>query len=104
MTHKDEAESGGWELVMPFVACQSQGGLYEDRAFVAGFQAGQVDRALAAIAAVEGEGLMVTVPGGIVKQLDLIAMRYGYHMIEKAPYEDGAWVTWSCRRSFDGVV
>lgn len=103
----DKAEANGWSLVLPFVACRSQGGPYEDDAFVAGFQTGQVDRALAAIAAVGGDGLTAMVREDLGPQLDLIAMRYGFHHVETvAEFADehgvavpsGGWMTWTCSR------
>lgn len=67
-------DEGGYELVMPFVSCISQGGPYEDEAFVAGFQVGGVDALLAAG--------MTPPPGqpyyrSLLPQLDLVAMRHG---------------------------
>ena len=35
-----------FEPVMPFIVCQSQGGPYEDEAYVAGWEAAQLDREL----------------------------------------------------------
>lgn len=89
---------GGWDLVLPFVVCESHGGPYEDQSFVAGFQAGQIYRSLAAIAAVEGNGLTAMVRADLAPQLDLIAMRFGFHRIDREEHE-GGWMTWTCRRS-----
>lgn len=73
------AEPDGVEyaLVMPFVVCQSVGGPYDDDAFVAGYQAGQIDAALKAGTAGD---LSLTVRTDLLPQLDLIAMRHGYIM------------------------
>ena len=104
----DQPESGGWGLVLPFVVCRSQGGPYDDDSFVAGFQAGQVYRALAAIAAVEGDGLTATVRADLGKQLDLIAMHHGFQYIEHdetfrdergMPILAEGWMTWRCSRT-----
>lgn len=93
----DQPETDGWGLVMPFVACRSHGGPYDDDAFVAGFQVGQINRALAAIAALEGDGLTAMVRADLAAQLDLIAMQHGFPHVERTEH-DGHWMTWTCRR------
>jgi hypothetical protein len=78
----------GWGLLMPFVVCESAGGRYDDEAFVAGYQAGQIDQALEVAAAVNATHLAAPlVHAGLVEQLDLIAMRHGYGTVadETAP-------------------
>lgn len=67
-----------YALVMPFVVCQSHGGPYEDQAFVAGYQAGQIDRALRAAAAIGATQLRATVYAALVPQLELIGMNHGF--------------------------
>jgi hypothetical protein len=74
----DQPEDDGWHLAVPFVVCQSQGGPYDDEAFVAGFQAGQISRSLAAAKAIGADRLRLTVRTDLVKQLDLIAMDAGF--------------------------
>ncbi len=74
MTDPTEPEYG---LVMPFVACEDQGGPYEAGAFVAGYEAGTTDLTLKVIAPMGGS-FDRWVPPGLVPQLDLIAMRHGY--------------------------
>lgn len=71
----DESESG-YGLVMPFVVCQTQGGPYEDGAFVAGAWFGRLDSLLE-----EGSREVIVdiaVPSPLVPQLDLLAMKHGY--------------------------
>lgn len=67
----------GPRMVMPFVACESTGGPYDDLAFCAGYSCGMVDVMLST-------GTFVlyrdTVRADVVSQLDLIAMRHGYLM------------------------
>lgn len=95
MTTEDEMSDGehAMELVMPFTCVTSVGGPYDDRAFAAGFQAGQIDRSLAAIAAVEGQGMYdITVRTDLAPQLDLIAMRHGFTTDAE---QDAAWPEWS---------
>jgi hypothetical protein len=60
------------------VVCQSNGGPYEDEAFVAGFQAGEISQALRAAKAAGAFRLVRTVRTDVVKQLDLIAMDAGF--------------------------
>jgi hypothetical protein len=73
------------------------GGAYEDVSFVAGFTAGQINQALAAIAAAEGDGYTATVPADLLPQLDLIAMRHGFHHVEIRDAGDG-WAFWRANR------
>jgi hypothetical protein len=75
---QDCPEDDGWHLAVPFVVCQSQGGPYDDEAFVAGFQAGQISQALAAAKTAGADRLIRTVRMDLVKQLDLIAMDAGF--------------------------
>lgn len=75
MTDDDET---GWELVMPFVVCASQGGPYDDEAFVAGFELGRIDRELAIYAALNHASLSFQIRTELVPQLELLAMRERY--------------------------
>jgi hypothetical protein len=75
---KDSPEPDGMELVVPFIACQSKGGPYDDDSFVAGFLAGQVDKALTAAAAVGATRFDCTVPTVLVPQLELVGMYRGF--------------------------
>lgn len=70
-------------LVMPFVVCQSNGGPYEDAAFVAGAQFGQVQAELAA-GPFEVEHY---VHSALAPQMDLLAMRYGYRFVSE-PWDE----------------
>lgn len=78
----------GYELVVPFVVCATNGGPYDDEAFVAGARWAQVDSALAS--GVEFHDAYVE--SGIVPQLELSAMQYGY-AIETEVWEDDAFWT-----------
>lgn len=62
----------GPELVMPFVACKSQGGPYTDDAFVAGYQIGQL--AAEAEALVPGRSIQAIIYTNLERQADLVAM------------------------------
>lgn len=79
------------ELQMPFVACLTNGGTYEDRAFVAGWECGALDARLQAVA---GLGCIVErwVNPDLIPQLDLIAMRHGLALHQIETSEDGEYV------------
>lgn len=63
-----------FSLIMPLVVTNSNGGPYDDKAFVAGMRTQQVWETLA-----EGpDEYLTAVPPEIVPQLDLIAMHFGY--------------------------
>lgn len=65
-----------FELLMPFVVCESNGGPYDDDAFAAGWHAGTISTRLEAKPAV----LVEFVRSQLVPQLDLVAMQRGYRM------------------------
>lgn len=67
-------EGTGYSLVMPFVTVASKGGPYDDDAYVAGYEMGQLDAALA----LRPEEHAATVRTENAIQADLIAMRHGY--------------------------
>jgi len=80
-------------MVMPFTVVASAGGPYDDQAFIAGFQAGQVDKALQVAAAAGATELRVTVFSTLVGQLELVGMRHGFgHVVVD---ESAAWPQWS---------
>lgn len=88
----DQPEDEGYELVVPFVVCTSVGGPFDDDAFVAGFQAGQVDQALKVAGNANASEVRFTVNSELVKQLELIGMNHGYPHIEaEAPEGAPAW-------------
>lgn len=81
-THDDDpSEFDGYELVMPFVVCQSNGGPYDDAAFVAGGNLAAIDALLAVNRVGFGGGIGATRFEGHVNtdclpQLDLICMKH----------------------------
>jgi hypothetical protein len=77
----DEPEDEGYELVVPFVVCTSVGGPFDDDAFVAGFQAGQVNQALKVAANANAHEVQFTINAALVKQVELIGMNHGFHHI-----------------------
>lgn len=69
-----EAEYG---LVMPFVACKSQGGAFDDASFVSGYRLGE---ASAVLEHAKPERHVLWAHPDDIAQLDLIAMRHGYSL------------------------
>lgn len=89
MNDHDEDNEAEFDLIMPFVVCESNGGAYHDDSFCAGFHLGQIDAQMNV--GLVGPGTALTVRTPSVPQLDLIAMRYG-HAIEVAVSDD-EWAT-----------
>ena len=99
MSEHEECELS---LVMPFVACRSNGGPHDDDAFTAGFECGRLYALLSVDHPLTFE---TTVRTDSVPQVDLIAMRYGY-TVESVPWEDNpdAWTLVRLRRSLVTAV
>ena len=74
----DQPEDEGMTLVVPFIVCRSKGGPYDDESFVAGWQGGEIDKALAAAAAIGATRVDYTVRTALVPQLELVAMNRGF--------------------------
>ncbi|MCP9947223.1 hypothetical protein [Actinomadura madurae] len=70
-----EPDEPGYDLVVPFVAVTSRGGLYDDDAYAAGWEMAQLDAHLAHHTPVYFEA---TIHTGNAEQTDLVAMRHGY--------------------------
>lgn len=60
-------------LLMPFVVCKSQGGPYDDDAFVAGWRLAEIRAALSH----SGSHWVGYIPEAVLPQVDLIAMERG---------------------------
>lgn len=95
----DQPQDDGLTLVMPFVVCMSNGGPYEDSAFTAGFQAGEIDHALK-VAAVSQAATVAfpMVHADLAPQLDLIGMNRGF-LVRVEATADG-W----CEATFERAV
>lgn len=92
-----------YELVLPFIVCRSKGGPYEDIAFVAGFQVGEIDRTLATTE--QSEVRIEFVYTALIPQLELIAMNRGYPIVEHHPADDApGWSQVTFRRTTDFSV
>jgi hypothetical protein len=89
-TEENEAEFG---LVMPFVVVESQGGPFDDMAYVCGYEACAID---AELQYARPKLIEKYVHTENVAQVDLIAMQHGY-TFESTPWadapEDWTWVT-----------
>lgn len=94
--------SDEYDLVMPFVVCQSKGGLYDDEAYVAGWEAGKLDLMLEMKCPTDGGTFRPDWPihDGNRDQFDLIAMRHGC----VAEFEDAGegWSYMTIREAADG--
>jgi hypothetical protein len=89
----DQPEPEGMTLAVPFVVCRSNGGPYEDDAFCAGFQAGEVDRALDMGAAARAESIQFPMARtSLLKQFELIGMNRGYPIMTADVSEE--WPEW----------
>lgn len=84
MSSQEEEPTYG--LVMPFEVCESQGGPWQDEAFVAGYEMGSID-ADPALVGTRGR----YVHSGSVPQADLIAMRHGLTCEVGDTDESGVW-------------
>lgn len=85
------ASEPGYSLVMPFVACRSQGGPYDDQAFSAGYHAGLIDKSLEVAAIAGADELRLTARSALTPQLDLIAMRWGFSLVHQPCPEAHGW-------------
>lgn len=82
----------GIELVMPFVVTESNGGPYEDNAFVAGWYAAEIDMVLEHMSRFHS-GMARSVPTALVPQIDLIAMKHGFHLQHEPCDDADGWST-----------
>jgi hypothetical protein len=70
----DDTAEPTWELTVPFIACTSQGGPYDDLSFAAGFDLGQLFAQMEKAT----EPIKRYVRGPSFRQLDLLAMHRGW--------------------------
>lgn len=81
-------DADGYDLVFPFVVCRSNGGPYDDDAFVAGYQAGQIYQALGVAAQIGVRSARYTVRTALVPQLELIGMDRGFPVVKAEPWDE----------------
>lgn len=87
MTPSAESDAGEptrYGLLMPFIACKSLGGRYEDEAFVAGARFGKLAAELEARQPDEHQSYEYP---AMIPQLDLLAMHLGYRL-EHEPWDE----------------
>lgn len=89
MDEPEDTES--YELAMPFVTVKSNGGMFDDEAYVCGFEAGQLDSRMAQISPFL-DYYATAIHAANRKQADLIAMRYGYAVEFEECGEDCDWL------------
>lgn len=93
----DPAEQPDAELLMPFIVAASNGGPFDDDAYVAGYEAGQWWERMRMFAAggLSGATAVMPVRTANVPQLDLIAMQWAIHieteLVEEMP--EWSWMT-----------
>jgi hypothetical protein len=76
-----------YSLVFPFTVCQSNGGPYDDDAFVAGVQFGRIDQALES-AGPAVDRMRFTAYTSLTKQLELCGMARGFPVITAEQVEE----------------
>ena len=82
----DEDDGEHFELAYPFVCTVSNGGQWDDEAFVAGMQLGDLTARMRATEPV----IEVPVVPGLLAQIDLAAMHHGYAL--SVVSSDESWV------------
>jgi hypothetical protein len=97
---EDRADEGGMVLAIPFVVCTSEGGPFDDEAFVSGVQVGEVMATLRTLKALDAAGSgRFWVDKKLQKQLDLVAMHYGYDTdveeVDGPEFEGMCWVSFA---------
>ena len=88
MNEEEMPTEGNFELFMPFVTVQSNGGPHEDGSYVAGWECGALDERLSAAKLVRALELEATVHTDNLPQMDLLAMKHGYRMAKTDPTLD----------------
>lgn len=76
------SDDGEFSLVVPFVVVQSNGGLFADDAYVAGYALGYLDHQLQVASLLNLPPRDAMVDRRNLPQLDLVAMHYSYKMTE----------------------
>lgn len=97
-----EDREGEYEEAFPIVAVKSNGGEYDDEAFIAGMYCGMVHTFLQTTTHTVYEAY---VPTGTTAQLDLIAMAHGW-VTNSTPWEGAPdeWAFIVFTRSFDELL
>ncbi|MEV6504801.1 hypothetical protein AB0M61_01600 [Streptomyces sp. NPDC051642] len=80
-----------YDLVMPFVLVESEGGPYDDAAFVAGATCGALMEELRVCQTLAATPKERYVDEALLPQVDLIAMRYGFSLEQGELDEASGW-------------
>lgn len=94
----DQPEEETYGLVYPFVVCASNGGRYDDDAFVAGVQVGRVDAELRMAEAIGALEMRFTIRSTLRRQAELIGMARGFPDIEIELTSVQGWIDVTYRR------
>jgi hypothetical protein len=94
--------AGQYSLKVPFTVCESQGGPYEDRSFVAGVQTGAVLAELGSLSPHVDSVTFMVYPA-LRRQMELVGMAEGFPVAEFTYWEDDreAWMWVTFRRRAD---
>lgn len=88
-------EDPEYEMIMPLVVCKTNGGPYDDLSFVVGMRYAEIVLALQTLPVFGVIECVTMVENGLVPQLDLLAMHYGWSL-ETTPCEtEGVDETWT---------
>lgn len=82
-----------YSLVMPFILCTSEGGPYDDEAFVAGYECGWLDSHLETCKSLLATPDSRYVHTNVLRQLDLICMSHSFRLTKGQVDDSGEW-TW----------
>lgn len=98
----DQPQQPGMGLIVPFTACASQGGPFDDEAFINGVDCGVLHAEMRMLGTVGATPLARWVKPGILDQLDLIAMANRYVM-KRGETDEASGCVW-CSFSPAGCV
>lgn len=87
----DDEQAEGYELVMPFVSVKSNGGPFDDDAYVAGWRMGALDARLGGVGVLRSLWREDVIRTEDVPQADLIAMKHQYRMEATPSADDEEW-------------
>lgn len=90
MSDYDDEPSPEYELRMPFVICKSNGGVYEDAPFVAGWRLGALDARMGMATTIDALPQPTYIQETELPQAELLAMKHGYMMTTDD--SDGEWI------------
>jgi hypothetical protein len=93
----DQPEPEALSLAVPFTVCASEGGPFDDAAFVGGFDCGVMHTEMRLLSRIGATPAARWVKPAILDQLDLLAMDSGYTIKrgEADPASGFVWVTFT---------